>query len=291
VFVYDKRGKDAGFFGFFRQVGLIRSAEYQCAVIPHRSLRSAVLARFAGIPRRIGFDTGSGRRIMTDLVPYAGYTHEISLNLSLLVPLGITPPAREKPVLIPSDADRVVVEKFFLEARLGEKNNCIAIAPGSVWNTKRWPPERYALLASLLIKKGFRVVLAGGTEDSGLCRQVARQVTDGTVAVAAGMFTLLQSAELIRRCAVLVSNDSAPVHLAVAMQTPVVAIFGATVPEFGFAPYGNRDRVVQEAGLACKPCSIHGGAKCPIGTFDCMLRITPERVLEEILTLCVLYPT
>jgi heptosyltransferase-2 len=81
---------------------------------------------------------------------------------------------------------------------------------------------------------------------------------------------------------VLVSNDSAPMHLAVAVGTPVVAIFGATVPEFGFGPAGPRDRVVETLGLSCRPCAIHGGATCPIGTFDCMVRISPERVAAEV---------
>ena len=71
-------------------------------------------------------------------------------------------------------------------------------------------------------------------------------------------------------------------HLAVAMQTQVVAIFGATVPEFGFAPYGRHDVVVETKGLSCRPCSIHGGDKCPISTFDCMKRISADNVYGSI---------
>jgi heptosyltransferase-2 len=98
----------------------------------------------------------------------------------------------------------------------------------------------------------------------------------------AGQLSLLQSAAMLERASLLVSNDSAPMHLAGAVGTPVIAIFGATAPSYGFGPSGPFDRVVETPGLACRPCAIHGGPKCPIGTFECMERITPDRLLAEI---------
>ena len=97
-----------------------------------------------------------------------------------------------------------------------------------------------------------------------------------------GELTLLQSGELIRRCRVLIANDSAPMHMAVAVRTPVVAIFGATVPEFGFTPLGEHDVVVQTLGLECRPCAIHGGTSCPIKTFVCMKDIQVADVLDRV---------
>ncbi len=158
----------------------------------------------------------------------------------------------------------------------------IAIAPGSVWNTKRWLPERFAGLADALLSAGMRVAFIGGRDDLALCKEIAAMVRAGDVAIAAGAFSILQSAELIRRCETLVTNDSAPLHLAVAMRTRVVAVFGATVPAFGFDPYGERDRVFETMGLSCRPCSIHGGDVCPIRTFDCMKRISVGDVLEAV---------
>ena len=93
---------------------------------------------------------------------------------------------------------------------------------------------------------------------------------------------MLQSAEILRRCSLLVCNDSAPLHLAVAMKTPVVSIFGATVPRFGFYPYGENDIVIEDVNLACRPCSIHGGDKCPLETFDCMKNISAGMVFEKV---------
>jgi heptosyltransferase-2 len=154
----------------------------------------------------------------------------------------------------------------------------IALAPGTVWNTKRWPAERFAELARKLDGEGYTVALVGGAEDRPLCDAIVSAAAPARIFTAAGALSLLRSAELIRRCQLLVSNDSAPMHLGVAVGTPVVALFGATVPEFGFAPYGPKDLVVEIRGLSCRPCSSHGGARCPINTFDCMLRISADRV-------------
>jgi heptosyltransferase-2 len=128
---------------------------------------------------------------------------------------------------------------------------------------------------------GFNVLLVGSREDEELCREICAMTQTNKVVNAAGKLSLLQSAELIRHCRVLISNDSAPMHLAVAVGTPVVAIFGATVPEFGFAPRGPHDIVIETKGLKCRPCSIHGGKKCPIKTFECMMAITPEIVVKK----------
>jgi heptosyltransferase-2 len=162
----------------------------------------------------------------------------------------------------------------------------VAIAPGTIWNTKRWLKERYAELAARLADERYEVMLIGGEEDEALCREIKELSGSSRVYSTAGALSTLQSAELLRRCKLLITNDSAPLHFAVAVGTPVVAIFGATVPEFGFAPYGKHDTVVETLGLPCRPCSIHGGRECPIKTFECMNAITVEKVyrrVEEVL--------
>jgi heptosyltransferase-2 len=97
----------------------------------------------------------------------------------------------------------------------------------------------------------------------------------------AGSLTLRQSAALLDRCEVLVSNDSAPTHLGVATKCRVLTIFGPTVPHFGFAPLGTGHEVI-EKNLKCRPCSMHGQQKCPLGTHACMLEIKVEEVLARV---------
>jgi heptosyltransferase-2 len=90
--------------------------------------------------------------------------------------------------------------------------------------------------------------------------------------------SLLASAELIGRSALLVTNDSAPLHLASAMNTPTIAVFGPTVPEFGFGPLAEQSMVVGHTSLACRPCDRHGPQRCPLGHWRCMREIMPDAV-------------
>jgi lipopolysaccharide heptosyltransferase II len=280
VIVYDKRGVDAGLSGIFRLAARLRSIHFDTAIIPHRSLRSAAVVWLSKIRRRVGFSTSAGRLLLTEVVPYDKNAHEIDRNLSLAVPLGIEDTDADRPTLFPGEDDKHVVNEF-LSSQSSPRQR-VGIAPGSVWNTKRWLKEHFVALGKMLVKDGASVVLIGGKEDSDLCNQIAHEIGQNNALNVAGKLSLLQSAEVIRQCAVLVSNDSAPMHLAVGVRTPVVAIFGATVPEFGFAPRGEHDVVVGMDGLSCRPCAIHGGTACPIQTFVCMKDLKPEIVHAKV---------
>jgi heptosyltransferase-2 len=255
--VYDKHGADRGLRGILRTASRLRDAGVDAAIIPHRSLRSALLCRLAGIPVRIGFDISAGSFLLTHRVRYRTDCSEIERNIGLALPLGIPSPGLRFPRLYPPAADRLSVDAF-LRQKWGNDSvmhmpPCVAVAPGSVWKTKRWPESSYASLIGSLTVEGWRVVLIGGAGDRDLCARLAAGAAPHLIADASGKFSLPGSAELIRRCAVLVSNDSAPVHIACAMGVPVVAIFGPTLPSFGFAPIGPRDRVAETAGLRCRP--------------------------------------
>jgi heptosyltransferase-2 len=283
--VFDKRGKDTGIGGLLRLAALLRAGTYQLALVPHRSIRSAALVRFARVTRRIGFTTSAGGFLLTDRVRYEKKNHEVTRNLSLLLPLGIDIQEKVYPDLYPSDSDTRLVGQLLDNAGIDVNATLIGIAPGTVWNTKRWLKERFIELMIRLQQSGYAVALIGGTEDKQLCDEIVRSALPGNIASCAGKLTLLQSSSLIKRCRVVISNDSAPMHLAVASRTPVVVIYGATVPEFGFAPYGKQDVIVETSGLSCRPCSIHGGERCPIETFDCMKRITADEVFRKVLTI------
>jgi heptosyltransferase-2 len=283
VLVFDKRGRDRGAAGMLRFARRLRAERFDVALIPHRSIRTALAVRLARVPRRIGFSTSSGAMFMSDIVPYDRGAHEIDRNLSLLGPLGVR--AMETiPSLYPdvSDVARVDTIERSWRASGGSPRRWVALAPGSVWATKRWPAAHFVGLARLLVDSGRAVALIGSTEDRSLCGEIAGAVGEQNALNGAGTFSLLQSAEMIRRSDVLVSNDSAPMHLATAMRVPVVALFGPTVPRFGFAPRGARDVVVERQGLSCRPCGIHGGMKCPIGTFECMIAVSPGEVFRAV---------
>lgn len=285
IIPYDKKGRDAGMAGLVKMSRRLREGNFDIALVPHRSIRSAVITWLAAIPKRVGFSTSSGKFLFSDVVQYEKGNHETVRNLSLLHPLGVTTPIQELPSLFPGQHDIEIVDGLIEknESKVPlDAEQMIAVAPGSAWNTKRWPAEYFISLCKMLVQAGYSVALIGGEDDRSLCLDIEGRVGHGPVLNAGGALTLLQSAELIRRCRVIISNDSAPMHMAVAMRTPVVVIYGATVPEFGFAPLGEHDAISETSGLPCRPCSIHGGKVCPIKTFECMNNISPKSVFEKV---------
>lgn len=265
VIPYDKRGVDRGIGGFMKLAARLRASNYAAAYHAQGSARSGALTLAARIGDRVGFASSAGRMFYTTRIPPLDNTHHAARLLSL----GTRDPLREvsraalRPRLYPGGAERASVERL-LGAAASER--LIALAPGSVWATKRWP--YYAELAALLRDSG-RIVVIGGTGDEELAREIVA-ATGGSAIDATGRLSLLASAELIGRAAVLVTNDSAPQHLASAMNTPTIAVFGPTVPEFGFGPLAERAEVAGVAGLACRPCDRHGPQRCPLGHWRCM---------------------
>jgi heptosyltransferase-2 len=150
-----------------------------------------------------------------------------------------------------------------------------------VWPTKRWSAAGFAELIPLL-KKEFacQVLLFGGPEDAAVVEDVQKR-SGGAAINLVDRISLHELAAAISRCAVFVTNDSAPMHIAVARRVPTVAIFCATTPELGFFPY-TESAIVIGRELSCRPCASHGGRRCPLGGEDCIRQIDVHHVLEGV---------
>ncbi|MDH4223667.1 MAG: lipopolysaccharide heptosyltransferase II [candidate division Zixibacteria bacterium] len=280
VMIYDKKGKDRGFLNYVKLVRKIRAENFDMAFLPHRSFRSSLLAYLSGIPRRIGFNKNSASFLLTEKIRYVQNMPEVKRNL-VLVEDKFSSDNDFLPELFPSGSDFKYVEDLFKLWDIGGSNKIVVIAPGSVWETKRWLPERFGEAADLIIDKlKAKVVFLGGKDDFELCLKISENMKNKSF-VAAGKTSPLQSAALLSKCKVVLSNDTAPMHMGVAMRTPVVAIFGSTVPGFGFAPTGDRDVIIQKE-VYCRPCGIHGKRKCPEKHFRCMKDISTEEIMEAI---------
>ncbi len=280
LWILDKRNRDKGVVPFLKFVARLREEHFQVALLPHRSFRSAFLAYQARIPRRIGFSTGSGAFLYSDKVPYQQHIHEIERNLSLLEPLGYRSNHKVFPRLYPTSSDRERVDSWLKEKGISPAEQLAILAPGSIWPTKRWPAAYWGKLILLLEKIGVRSIIIGSKDDRFLLKAIQESAEGHRILECMGYFTLRQTAELMSRACLVVSNDSAPTHLGVAMRVPVLTIFGPTVPRFGFYPYGENDRIAEITGLSCRPCGIHGGRKCPEKHFKCMRDLHPERVFK-----------
>jgi heptosyltransferase-2 len=271
VLVDDKHGADRGVTGLLAVARRLRAERFDLAVVPHRSLRTALQVALAGVPRRIGFDVSRGAWLFAERVVRDPARHDVERNLALMTPFGGW---EEPPHLhVPVSAEAAARAGALVPEGSGP---LVAMAPGSVWPTKRWDAGGFAALARGLVDEGARVVLVGGPDDVGVATRVAALAGAGVTSFA-GRTDLATSVALIDRAAVLVANDSAPMHVACARGVPVVAVFCATTPALGYGPWGPRARVV-EVDLACRPCGRHGGRHCPRGTEDCMRLVEPERV-------------
>ncbi|HLH75872.1 MAG TPA: glycosyltransferase family 9 protein [Candidatus Binataceae bacterium] len=279
VVVDDKRGAHRGWRGLLEVAAGLRRMGFALALAPHRSHRTSLLLWLAGISSRIGFASAPLSFLLTQRVEVAPSDHQIIRNLSLLAAAGIEPgPPRLS--LRMSEAARAQAQSL-----IGDRARpLIGIAPGSAWPTKRWPAEGFAAVVAALAaaypRAGF-VVLGeqADREAAATIGAAAAQVVDLT-----GRTSLEVWAGLIERLDLLISNDSAPVHVAAAYGVPTVAIFLATHPSFGFGPLLQPYRIAQ-ASLNCRPCTPHGGARCPLGHFNCAHHLTPIAVASAALEL------
>jgi ADP-heptose:LPS heptosyltransferase len=208
--------------------------------------------------------------------PFAG-RHEVLLNLEVVRILGAEAPTGGLEFWV-GDEERLGMEEILLEEGVAAKKSPrIVLNPGADAVYKRWPEEHFGRLADLLVQRfSAEVFIVGGPDD----RSVAERVFSGMQGNAfdlVGKLTLLQLAAFLEGCDMVVSNDTGPMHLAAAVATPVVALFGPGNPR-RYGPYGPEGfhRVIQ-GGASCSPCSRFG-----CRDKDCMIEITPERVLETV---------
>jgi heptosyltransferase II len=277
VLRYDKRATYGSALGLWHTVKEIRSRRpYEAAYLAQGSFRSGLLAMLTGAKERIGFASSTGRVLYSQQMPYRPEKHHSERLWSLAMSECADPPTKDqiRPRLYPNDDDRARVDSLLRRNGVGSEP-FIALAPGSAWGTKRWPyyPEFAARLA-----EDFRIAIVGSNADSGLAHQIREVVPGDGVIDATGSLPLLASAELIGRAQAIVTNDSAPQHLASAMGTPTVTVFGPTVPEFGFGPLAERSAVAGHDRLTCRPCHRHGPQKCPLGHWRCMRELTPDYI-------------
>lgn len=288
VIVYDKRGTDEGVAGFARTASRLRHREdgsargANVAYMAQGSVRSAALALASRIPQRVGFNTSAGRRLYTERVEYRDDRHHAERLWSLANSSASEPPEESRtPRLVPHASHVAEVDELLHSLHVSPNEALLAMAPGSVWATKRWP--HFPALAST-VSSSVRVVLVGSPEERPLAAEVvaAALASGGRPPVdATGKLSLLASAELIGRCSALVSNDSLPQHLASAMGTPTVTVFGPTVPGFGFGPLAPGSRTVGVEHLPCRPCDRHGPRTCPLTHWKCM-RTLDARVVADL---------
>jgi len=272
IIVYDKYGRDGRIRGLVRISKLLKGFDW--AIIIQRYLRSALLPLMAGIKKRTGYETSRVNFLYSEKKPYDNGRHEVLRCLDLIDAGNDT---RCRPRIFVGDEVRAEADKLMAENRI--EGEFAVVAPGSVWATKRYPYYS-ELIDGIKEKFGLEVILLGGVDDKGISKRISDRCGFKPLDLT-GETDLLLSAEIISRAKIVFSNDSAPAHMAAAVETPVAAIFGPTVPGFGFSPYFDKSVVVDIGELYCRPCTTHGSEKCPQKHFRCLVDLKPEKVLEK----------
>jgi len=278
VIIYDKEHNHKSWMGSVKFALRLKKKRFALALILHPTNRAHLVTFFAGIPRRIGYDRKLGF-LLTDRIRHTkqfGEKHELEYNLALLTYLGIEPEDKNLFMPIKTESERWI-EDIFRQEGIKEQDKLLAIHPGASCPSKIWPNERFAEVSDKLIEKyGFKVLIISGPRDIILAQNVIKHMRHPAINLA-GKTSVSQLASVLRRCRLFISNDSGPVHIAAAVGTPVISIFGRNQKGLSptrWGPLGKKDKVLHKE-VGCLECLAHNCTR----SFACLEAISIEDVL------------
>ena len=283
VLTYDTKGRHAGLSGKWALAGQLRRQGFDLAVLFQNAFEAAFLTFLAGVPRRYGYATDGRSLLLSDPVAAPDrrtLVHQVRYYWELLKPLGLTgDPSAPELVVFPEEEQAMAGR--FAQGGLTATDVVVGINPGSTYGgAKRWLPERFAEVTERLcrtIRKSreqqVSVVIFGAKGEERLAKEIAASLSSRSL-VLSGATTIRELMAGVKRCAILLTNDTGPMHIASAFQVPVVAIFGPTDWRTT-SPFGSAHAIVRQP-VDCAPCLLR---ECPID-HRCMTRVTVDQVHE-----------
>lgn len=274
--------RQKGLKGLLEVAGELRKEGYRYVIDLHGNLRSRVISALIPGSKILRYDKQALKRRLLLHGFRPNTKHTVDTYLSALAPLiagaGLKPTSSTAIYL--SEEEEKGAGSLLAQLGVLKGSTIIGLNPGARWQTKRWLEDGFIELGKRAVAElGAKVVIFGGPDEVELSQRVSNGIGIDAFSVA-GKIGLREAAALIKRCSVFVTNDSGPMHIATAVGTPVVAIFGPTARGFGFSPLGKS--VVVERELTCRPCTLHGGDSCPKGHFECMKGIGADEVFERV---------
>lgn len=281
--VYNDRGIHAGLSGKWTLAGLLRRQRFDLAVLFQNAFEAALLTWLAGIRRRYGYVTDGRSFLLTDPVGVPDRTtlvHQVHYYWDLLKPLGVTGTPPVPALAVSADETRAMDERL-TEIGVGREDLVVGVNPGSTYGgAKRWLPERYAEAALRVCRRleeqhgrPVSVMILGAKGEEELGHSVADRLTVRS-AVLSGRTNIRELMAATKRCTILLTNDTGPMHMAAAFGVPVVAVFGPTDWKTT-APYGQEASIVRQP-VDCAPCLLR---ECPID-HRCMTGVTVDMVTQ-----------
>jgi len=260
VFTFDK--KRSKFREIMRFRRLFSTRDYDIAFNFHRFASSGILTLISGAKKTYGFRKNPFSIFFTKRFKHKidGSSHEIDRNFQLFAEFH--PQVKHTPKLYPPKESWIKTAQF-------KQKPYYCIAPASVWATKQLPIYKWAELI-MRMETAYTIYLLGSPHDSELCQQIITRIDHlPKVKNLAGKLTLLDTATLMHDAVRNFVNDSAPLHIASAMNAPVTAFFCSTIPQFGFGPLSENQQILEVENLSCRPCGLHGHRNCPKKHFQC----------------------
>jgi len=272
----DKKGEHKSILKTIKFAKQLAGEQYTKLYSLHRSFRTAVIVYFSKVAETFGYDTASLSFIYKHKVSYHKEYHEVRRLFAFLQ----NESREEEWRIIPEidSAGKLTAEKEAYIQSLFVDKKIIAVAPGSVWETKMYPEEHYGEIVRYFSERDYSVILLGGKSERELCERIAK---NSEALNLCGVFSLIDVHRILRECVLLICNDSALAHLGVSANIPVEMIYCSTVPEFGFYPYHDKGDFVSLNELTCKPCGIHGRHACPKKHFNCGYLLQPEVIVKK----------
>jgi heptosyltransferase III len=270
VLVYDRTSMSG-----LELILLVRRGRYDVVIDLFGNPRTALLTRLSGAAQRVGFRF-RGRSYAYNIVaePRGNSVHNTQFNLDALAALGVA--IQDRSIYFSFDDDDSRYVDSFMVPGFGRGAFVVCINSGGGWYTKRWGLDRFAALADRLVEEyGAQIVLPWGPGELRGAEEIRKSMTHEAFIPPAT--TLRQLGALLKRCSIVVTNDSGPMHIAAAVGTPVLGIYGPTDPLLQ-GPYGDNHVVVRNEGLECLGCNL---TSCPIG-HPCMLGLSVETVLQGV---------
>jgi heptosyltransferase-2 len=279
-------------------IRFIRKERFDLIIDLHRNLRSFLITLFSGSQKRIRYRKAILKRRWLVLFKKGkkkpGFIHTVHRYLAALEPLDISPDHAAPELFLKEEererAERIVNSEFKMKNSKFKDHNSpftilVGIIPGARHATKRWNPSGFAALGKRLRRElKARIILLGDERDQKAVRTIEDEMDENVINLV-GKTSLRELALILDRCEIIVSNDSGPLHMARGLGKPVVALFGPTVEEFGFSPYDTGETfssVTLSKELPCRPCSLHGSARCPLVHHNCMNLIKSDEVFEAV---------
>ena len=273
VWIWEKNKKK--YIHLFRIIWNIRRQKYDWLINLQRFASTGLISIFARAKYTVGFFKNPFSFFFSERHPHTFHSqHEIKRNHILIAKL--TDPFVSKPRLYPTLKDSESVKKY-------QKKPYICLAPGSAWATKQFPLGKWKLLIEKLPFEG-NIYLLGGKEDQGICNRISIETQTKKLVNLSGQLSLLASAALMRYAIINYVNDSAPLHLASAVEAPTCAIFCSTMPAFGFYPLAKKAIIIEvNTKLSCRPCGLNGKKVCPKKHFKCGYAISIIELVDAFL--------